>query len=352
MRHPSYWFNGPAGDSPGSPPPPRDRDPYEPRGPLPPDPPPENPTPTRSEVGHPLFRVCFYLGTIFVLLNLVGLLAIGVYFAVTHPGEGLDGIAALAENLGTPELLLVYAVSAPVALAWTLFFRRVLQKRTFASLGFRRRRWMSRSAVGWLAGIVLSGLVFVAGIVTGVYEPHLPTEPVRWGLIGALCLGFLVQGATEEVIVRGYAQKNMVEWKGKARSFGWVLVFPSLVFSLAHVSNPETGPVPAANTFLIGLALGALVLAQGDLWAAIGFHAGWNFGLAGIWSLPVSGIKPAGWLVVEMNEELPDWARLAFGGAYGPEGGLVVTVLVVLAISILLPAAMDRWPRDRWGAGE
>ena len=345
-------FNGPAGDSPASKPPARDPGAYEPRGPLPPDPPPENPPPQRNEVGHPLFRVCFYLGTIYVLMNLVGLLALGVYSAVKHPDQGVEGFAALAENLGTLGLLLVFALSAPVAFVWTLFFRRTLQQRTFSSLGFRRRRWLSRSAVGWVAGVVLSGAVLLAGIVAGVYEPHLPTEPVRWSLLLALCLGFVVQGATEEIIVRGYAQKNMVEWRGATRSFGWILVFPSAVFSFAQISNPEVGPVPVANTFLIGLALGALVLAQGDLWAAIGFHAGWNFGLAGVWSLPVSGIAPEGWLVVETNEGLPDWARLAFGGAYGPEGGLVVTVLVVLAISILLPAAMDRWPRDRWGAGE
>lgn len=340
--------NGPAGDSPGvNPPPPKERDSFEPRGPLPPDPPPSEPPVT--EVGHPFVRVCFYLGTIFVLLNVVGLLGLLLYGI--RKGGGPERITELAENLGTPELLALYAFSAPFALAWTLFFRRGLQRRSFVSLGFSRRRWISRSLLGWALGVVGSGLVLLVGMLAGVYRPQFP-EHVPTGMILWLFIGFLIQGATEEIVVRGYAQKNMVEWRGKARSLGWVLVFPSLVFTLAHAMNPEHSAVAAANTFLLGLALGAAVLGQGNLWGAIGFHAGWNFALAGLWSLPVSGIDPCGWLVVETGAEPSEWSRLLFGGAYGPEGGLLVTFLTVLAISVLLPRAVDAWPRGRWGAEE
>ena len=344
-------FSGPAGDSPGSRPAPQ-RDPYAPRGPQPPDPPPENLEPVGREVGSPFARVCLYLGSVFVLLNVVGVLGLVLYAALRPSGEGVQDVLQLAENLGTLELLALYALSAPFAVAWTVFFRRVLQRRSLTSLGFSRRRWLPRSVVGWVLGVVASGFVLLIGTLAGVYEPHLASPPVDLRILSGLFLGFLLQGGTEELIFRGYAQKNMVEWRGDRRSIAWILVFPSVAFALAHVSNPDHGGIAAANTFLLGFALGANVLAHGDLWAAIGFHAGWNFALAGVWSLPVSGVEPRGWLEVTRPENLPDWAGLLFGGSYGPEGGLVVTLLAVFAISVLLPRAIDSWPRNRWGGHE
>ncbi len=90
------------------------------------------------------------------------------------------------------------------------------------------------------------------------------------------------------------------------------------------------------------------MLASGNLWGAIGIHTGWNFGLGCLWSLPVSGLRTP--RLVEMRiAETGSTADFFFGGDYGPEGGLIVTGLVVAGIVWALPRTMHRWTADQWG---
>jgi len=82
-----------------------------------------------------------------------------------------------------------------------------------------------------------------------------------------------------------------------------------------------------ANTFLWGVALGWCVLRSGDLWLAIGIHAGWN------WALPLLGVSLSGFTMRVSGLELqwkidPVWS----GGSYGPEGG----ILSMIALAVLM----------------
>jgi hypothetical protein len=119
-------------------------------------------------------------------------------------------------------------------------------------------------------------------------------------------------------------------------------------FSFLHAANPGFNVVAAVNTFLIGIFFGAVVLGSGHLWSAIGLHAGWNFSLGCFVSLPVSGLSMPGLLAVR-HRETGEFAELFFGGDYGPEGGLAVTLLVLMGLSWALPRALDRWRVDQWG---
>jgi membrane protease YdiL (CAAX protease family) len=96
-------------------------------------------------------------------------------------------------------------------------------------------------------------------------------DPSDW--LAALVLSPLF----EESLYRGQLLPAMRAIAGP----GAALLVTSALFALSHVT-----PWSALTTFLLGLALGSLVLVTGDLWLCIGLHAGLNLGLV------VSGSPP------------------------------------------------------------
>jgi hypothetical protein len=138
--------------------------------------------------------------------------------------------------------------------------------------------------------------------------------------------GFVVFAAAfEELLFRGYPFQLL--WS----RFGLpvALVSSSGLFAFAHLWNPEITPLAFVNLALAGLLLALVVVRTHSLWPAIGVHTGWNWMLAIPLDQPVSGFVfgMPGYDVVETG---PD---LLTGGAFGPEGGLVVTAVTAGAIA-------------------
>lgn len=321
--------------------------------------------PRRLPTWHPVARIFFYCGTILLVANLASLVVLFLYLAI----EGQTGTmeARLEEMSQSPraELLLgSYAVVGPIAFLWTAFFRRRIDLRSFTSLGITKLRWIRSLVAGTAIGLLAPGVAVIPGLLLGVYRLQPGNSPAEKAAaqvaallepgIGAIPIllllfaGFMAQSATEELVLRGYVQRNMVEWKAASRNLVWILIVPSLLFSMLHGFNPDYSAVAAVNTVLIGVLFGAVVLGSGNLWSAIGLHGGWNFGLGCLWSLPVSGLSAPHLLEIGIDDS-GEGARLFFGGGYGPEGGLIVSLLVVGGIVWALPRAMDAWLGDRWG---
>ena len=61
------------------------------------------------------------------------------------------------------------------------------------------------------------------------------------------------------------------------------------------------------------------------LWLPIGLHWAWNFMMGPVGSLPVSGFHIGPGLAVAETSG-PDWLS---GGAYGPEGSVILTAVCV-----------------------
>lgn len=196
----------------------------------------------------------------------------------------------------------------PIIWLWTWFLRRKLDRRSFTSLGFPGAGALLKFARGWMGGALAPAVILGAGLLVGVYEIGAAggssPEFARIGVLPLLLMiiGFIAQGSTEELILRGHIQRNILEWKAGKQSWLWILILPSVLFSLGHCMNPSFGLMPLVNTTLVGIFFGALVLANGQLWTACGVHAGWNLGLGVIWSLPVSGLEVDTLLQVRVSE--------------------------------------------------
>ncbi|MEZ5402833.1 MAG: CPBP family intramembrane glutamic endopeptidase [Bryobacteraceae bacterium] len=193
------------------------------------------------------------------------------------------------------------------------------------------------------ASNLLYGTAAGAAAVLLVLGPALATGAAHWKAAGdsaagigsfvfvTLVLLFGVVG--EEMLFRGYGFQVLVPVFGPAAT----LLPMSVIFAAAHAGNQNVSWLGLINTFAWGILLGAAVLRSGDLWLAIGLHFGWN------WMLPLMGVNLSGFTMRVTGVEL-EWSvsPLWSGGDYGPEGGLLCTIVLGALVAFLIKAPIRR----------
>jgi membrane protease YdiL (CAAX protease family) len=281
--------------------------------------------------------------------------AIAICFAVViivhHRLTGGGRVTAeeLQAKVEAPSvLMLMHAASFTFILPVIIYFRRALDRRTFRSLGFgSARREPALWAIGAVCGAFLVGTQVVMASIWGDVASAGPSDlggraAIIWG--GTL-LFFLVQTLSEELLFRGYIQSNLAEGIGP---FGAIL-FTALFFSSVHNFNWNLGEVRTiglTNIFLAGVLLGIVYHRTGSLPAVWGLHFGWNVFLGPVFGLPVSGFGFQGVfpLRIEVSPSLG-------GGAFGLEGGLLCTPVLLAAIGVFWvlsrrrPDPLEEWER-------
>jgi len=214
----------------------------------------------------------------------------------------------------------------------TVLSLRAFERGQFADIGLGWNAASQRNLlIGILGGIGAAMLVLLAPVVFRVAAIHrAPGQHFEWGNLLFFTL-ILIFGATgEEMLFRGYGFQ--VFMSGTGGPFGAILPF-AMLFALTHTNNPAFGPLAFVNTFLWGVLLGYAFLNSGDLWLPIGLHFGWN------WVLPILGDNLSG-LTMGITGCMMTWniGNLWSGGAYGVEGGLLTTAVIVLLFIYLWKA--------------
>ena len=145
---------------------------------------------------------------------------------------------------------------------------------------------------------------------------------------------FITVGITEETLCRGVLQGALA---GRVPAAAVVLV-PSVLFGLLHFANPGFGLLPCLNIILVGGLFALVTLRSGSLAAAIGYHITWNFFQGNVFGVLVSGTdtNAASLISGELTR-----ANIWNGGNFGAEGGLYVTLLLVVSIAL----AWKFWPK-------
>lgn len=270
---------------------------------------------------HPGWRVALYF-----IVTLMGMLLTQVPIIVAYVAyqilSGLSPERVLPELSRLPLALIlpVTVIELGVILLLTYLFRRFLDRQSFTSLGFARRRgWLWEIGFGVTLGFVLTSGIFLAewvgGWLTvgdGVWHFQTLGSAVLM-LLGYLVL-FILAGASEEIMFRGYILQNLREWPGTILA----VVISSILFGLVHVLNPHFNLFAALNIALTGTAFCYAYLITGNLWLPIAYHFSWNFFQGPVFSFPVSGLISGGLLLTQVSQT----RNAITGGAFGPEGGL------------------------------
>lgn len=258
------------------------------------------------------------------------------------PGSGWDLVVLAGAFLGLSV--------AVVGLSW------VVDRRYTRDLGVALSgRWYRDCAAGLAVGgamatavvaaLLATGTASVAGTVTGREAQLTVTGVGPLASAGLWALFYAGAATLEEVAVRGYLLVNAAEGLsgrlGRQRGVLAAVAVTAGLFGILHASNPGGTILGLLNVTLAGVLLGGAYVLTGRLAMAVGIHAAWNFAVGAVYGLPVSGLETSSALLAVE----PDGPRVLTGGAFGPEGGvLMLAALAVGAALVLL------WVRRSEGA--
>jgi uncharacterized protein len=225
------------------------------------------------------------------------------------------------------ELAELFAFAGSIYLA-----RRFLDKRSFASLGFKVDRFVVYDILaGFVITFVLLGLIFVVLRALN----WLQLESFAWNTdSGQVILSqtvpyfmiFILVGVSEELLYRGYYLQTLTS----GRDLFWGLILSSTIFGIEHLSNPNATWVGAVGDGLLGVFFAYGYIRTKQLWLPIGLHIGWNLFDSTIFGFPVSGWSI--YSLIHINLSGPEvWT----GGGFGTEAGVIVLPAIALGIALI-----------------
>ena len=232
------------------------------------------------------------------------------------------GNGKTAEDLETVNLLslLIYVI---VSAALAIVFRLFIDRQPISSLGFHPEHNRNDAWVGLLLSMVLLGTGCLALYFAGSLS-WIDTNFSGPSFFIATVFMLMV-AVSEEMVFRGYVLNNLMESFNK-----WTaLLISALLFTFAHLFNPQLTPLAIINLFLGGVLLGINFIYTRTLWFAIGFHFGWNLLQGYVLGFPVSGFSDDTMLQQELRGP-----AIMTGGTFGFEGSIVATVVLIAAIGL------------------
>ncbi len=227
---------------------------------------------------------------------------------------------------GMAQQALAYVLLDAALLAESWLFVKAFDRRSFRIVGlWFYPGWGSEFAYG--AGIGAALLTILVGALAALraLAYHGLADLGGRDVLGLVAIaGLLLLAAVfEELTFRGYGYQRMLDGAGPLVG---TAVFAA-GFGAVHLTNPSATALSTANTALSGLLLALAYLKTRGLWLPIGLHWAWNFFMGPVFSLPVSGLHLGPTL---LRSEMRGATWLS-GGAYGPEGGVVLTAICVAA---------------------
>jgi len=242
---------------------------------------------------------------LFVILGWISMI---LFPQVMEPLAGLMVTSALS----------TFAAAA-VANAVTV---RIYERGRLSDLGLG---WTPKSlrefGIGAFTAALAATVILVAPLAAGAaYFARVEGVEHPWSSFAFVSIVLLFGAAGEEMLFHGYAFQLLI------RSIGpFATILPaSALFAVAHMGNPNATALSTLNTFEWGVLLGYAYLRTRALWMPIGLHFGWNF------ALPVFGVNLSGFTMGVTGYALR-WRTgdLWSGGAYGPEGSVLTTIIVI-----------------------
>ncbi len=281
--------------------------------------PPLTPSPQRSFFFgpngiRPGWRVLIFfliiLGEVFALFALMLL-------AHAHGNAAAGMLTPLGLGITEGMILLTTVVAA--------FIMSRIEHRRFADYGLPLRHALgSHFWIGALVGFLsISSCLLLIFVLHGFRITGHATSG-RTLLLSALAwsLTFLIVGLAEEFAFRGYLQFTFTTGMGF-----WPAAFlTSAIFGLAHAGNPGESKFGLVSVVCFGLLFCLFLRRTGNLWWAVGFHAGWDWGQTFFYGVRDSG-APAYHNFLNSSFSGPVWLT---GGSVGPEASLFTPIILAL----------------------
>ena len=191
------------------------------------------------------------------------------------------------------------------------------------------------TGLGLGGGLIATAVVLLVVSGGASFAADAGTVLDYLGALAWTLLYFWLAAAYEEIWFRGYGFQALVEGVG-----AWpAAIASSALFSFLHASNPNFGVAAFVNIFLAGMMLALAYLRTRSLWFATAVHAGWNWAMASLFAFPVSGLNLIDTPLYDALETGGDWWT---GGEFGPEAGVVGTLVLLAGVWFLVRGPAPR----------
>ena len=298
----------------------------------------------------------FWLETlIFIAVFFVSQLIVGIIttpFTVIWAFSNLDAMSPSSnysdmmnsmydamENM--PSWLLVVNLFATIALILIpIIYCTKIEKRSLQTMGFIKKGAIKEYLVGLIIGAAMLAAAVGIGIAFGSITFNGISPDFALGIVIAFFLGYLVQGMSEEVICRGYYMVSL----GRKYNVIIAIIANSVIFGALHFFNNGLSLLGIFNIILFGVFASVYMIKRGNIWGVAAIHSAWNFVQGNIFGVSVSGMaKTESLFSVTFSES----GKLINGGDFGLEGGLAVTMVLVIGIVICLFIPAKRYSTDK-----
>lgn len=279
-----------------------------------------------------LLQVLIFIGIYIAtqILQLIPAVAIGMFFGFRAVIRNEVPAFSETESVSQSEgMLLITLFGTVIVTAAAILYCKFLEKRSLHSMGFTKKRLFFDYGVGLLTGFaMISACVFISWTGGALTYKGFTFEN-NTGILFAFLLGFIVQGMSEEVLLRGYLMISVA-----ARNSIALAVFTnSVLFALLHIFNSGISVLAIINLTLFGVFASLYVLKTNSIWGICALHSMWNFAQGNIYGIRVSGIDTG----VSVFSFIPkEEGTLLNGGKFGLEGGLAVTTVLCISIIVII----------------
>ena len=269
-----------------------------------------------------------------ILITPMYLFSLITSFDFTAVINGTSSIAAELSNVkvaitNIPVWLVIIELFSFVVFIFAVLICRLCAERgNLKSLGISKKGWFSNYILGFCVGALVFSLCVLLSIITRgirVSGPSISSFGEVIVLI-VILLGFVVQGAAEEFLFRGF----MMTAIARKHSVGLAIILNSLFFALAHIGNNGVTLLALINVMLFGIFASIIMLKTENIFIVCALHTAWNFFQGNFFGISVSGMtKMPSVFTSEILE-----ANIFNGGVFGLEGSICVTIVLVIGILI------------------
>lgn len=263
----------------------------------------------------------------YLFIYIVGLLVAEGIVIGLHYALGYDVLNGEMMEENTMLLFKYYGYIISIFIA--MIFVKKVNKSSIAELGF------NKNVMDYFKGFVpaIISLVVIIGILMllGQIKFEGFNKNVDFKLLFLFFGGFIIQGAMEEILCRGFLMTQLNKKVGRHLS----ILISFIAFSFPHFSSfleneVLIGIIAIINLLLVTYVFSYLMLKYKNIYACSGFHSIWNFILFGIIGLNLSGTTNT-FSLLSFNAD----GNFLTGGNYGIEASIITTVILLILIVVI-----------------
>ncbi|MFV0557194.1 MAG: lysostaphin resistance A-like protein [Enterococcus sp.] len=243
----------------------------------------------------------------------------------------LSFFGIFSSNFSNPGWLEIYNnFSSAGVILFILAFCRVIEKRTPASLGFTKKNSVKNYFIGLGMGFILISLIILINTMTGAITVSFDASQIKWSFVLLSFIAYMAQGLMEETLSRGFIMNSIASRYGVLAG---ILINSYMFASMHQRSEGFTWLGAGIDIFLIGIMFSLLFYYTNSIWISGGLHTAWNFSVAPIYGVRVSGMEPYSSIFLTENDSNKP---IINGGVFGIEGGIVTPIVVLFVIAGLI----------------